>query len=177
MDEENRVISESHFPEDDDKIKSEFRKYRTVFTGSALMIRAEVIHRFGIYNEFWDRIGSEDIYWYSNIIQGSKVANLNNALYFYRINSTSVSRTHKNPIAFIGHDLIMKMFFRRESGKTDFINSGERSIVMVYTDFLVEIRRLRLSAKKFSWKLFKLIILHPVVTYDFLSELKSLKNS
>jgi glycosyltransferase involved in cell wall biosynthesis len=60
--------------------------------GSALMVRKQVITEFGLYHDFFDRIGSEDLYWFGIIASKYKTENLEDVLYHYRDNPHSVSR-------------------------------------------------------------------------------------
>lgn len=168
VDEKGDLHRQTIFPETHEKITGGFKNYKIVFTGSSLMVRKEVIAEYGIYNEYFDRIGSEDTYWFSKIIQGMKVSNLKEALYYYRINLNSVTSTHKNPKAFVGHDLIMYLHGRRMVGKEDFIGTGNWKAADVCARFLIIINSSSSEKGKalilFFWELIK----HPIVGASFI---------
>lgn len=175
VDENGNLVYFTNFPSEDKEVRSYFENYKIGFTGSALMLRKEVISTCGIYNEYFNRIGSEDVYWFSNIIDKFKIANIPDILYFYRVNSNSVTVMQKNPKAFICHDLIMKMYFRRKHGKQDYIAQSKTwKKAEVYASFLVEIRKLKLENKKMSMSLVKMILLSPATALEFLNEIKQL---
>lgn len=125
IDVEGQILNDRLYPLSDSDIRSEFLKNKIVFTGSALLLKKKVITKTGIYNEYFDRIGSEDIYLFSFILQNFKVANLSDALYYYRTNPASVTATHKNPKAGAGHQLILWFYKNRQKNKPDYIQSGD----------------------------------------------------
>lgn len=60
--------------------------------GSTLMIKRAVLQKIGAYNNFFDRVGSEDLYWFGLITLNFKTQNIPEYLYFYRNNPHSVSQ-------------------------------------------------------------------------------------
>lgn len=116
----------SNFPLSYKEIKE---KYLTniVMTGSAVIVKKEVTDQIGLYNLFFDRIGAEDIYWYGRIIEKYKTINIAESLYYYRQNPTSVSRTHKNPLAIVSHDFCMLAYSNRIKGKQDVITEATKN--------------------------------------------------
>ncbi|MFL5754301.1 MAG: glycosyltransferase family 2 protein [Bacteroidia bacterium] len=167
VNESGELKSQTDFPLVHEEIVRNFEKYKIVFTGSALMIRKKLISEHGIYNEYFDRIGSEDIYWFSRIIQRSRVANLSEALYFYRFNSNSVTLNHKNPKAFVGHDLILLLYKRRKKGKEDYIETKRWEAADVCCEFLSLIKGLnekRKPVKDFC----SLLMQHPLTGSQFI---------
>lgn len=64
---------------------------------SSMMFKRTVYEKIGLYHLYFDRIGSEDYYWFGLVATNFNVGNIPNALYNYRINPTSVSR-EKLPI-------------------------------------------------------------------------------
>ena len=85
--EDSDLIFETRY----DKIKSELPK---VFNcvGSALMVKKNILDKIGPFNLFFDRLGSEDLYWYALIALNYKTTNLPEFLYYYRKNTNSVSQ-------------------------------------------------------------------------------------
>lgn len=129
--EDIKTAKASDFPLNYEEIK---KKYLTnvVMTGSALMIKKEVTDQIGLYNLFFDRIGAEDIYWYGRIIEKYKTINIAEPLYYYRQSPTSVSRTHKNPLANVSHDFCMLAYSNRINGKQDIVaeaTKGEQQFI------------------------------------------------
>ena len=55
------------------------------------MISKLVYQKIGGYNDFFDRIGAEDYYWFYLITEKFEVCNIPDALYFYRFNPISIS--------------------------------------------------------------------------------------
>ncbi len=167
----------TQFPLDHKHIKENFANHKTVFTGSALMIRKEIIDKIGSYNLYFDRIGSEDIYWFSQIITEFKVANVNEALYYYRANPNSVTSTHKDPKALVGHDLIVMMYKRRLLHKEDLIRSGLTKKVDAIVNMLLFFRSNYTNGLKRSIAYIQYCILHPVVVFQnlhlFISKYKA----
>lgn len=168
VDEKGEVISKSNFPLNHTDIVESFDRHRIVMTGSSLMVKKEVIDALGLYNEYFDRIGSEDIYWFSLILDSYQVANLSEHLYYYRSNPSSVSLTHKNPKAFVGHELIMLMRLRRLHNKIDYIRSKDFKKVDVFVKFLLIMKNI--AVNKFS-ALLNFIgagFMHPMVSVSFI---------
>jgi glycosyltransferase involved in cell wall biosynthesis len=145
VDTENKHLKTTNFFLKDVEIRNAFLGYKIVFTGSALMVRKEVISTIGIYNEYFSRIGSEDIYWYSLILDKYKVANILDSLYYYRTNPNSVTSTHKNPKAFVGHDLIIFLYKRRLNNKVDYLKDNNWSRVDACANYLMAINKVKQS--------------------------------
>jgi glycosyltransferase involved in cell wall biosynthesis len=94
---EGEIFGELQFAQDHKDIRSALpAKFECV--GSALMVKRAVTDEFGMYHEFFDRIGSEDLYWFGMFASKYKVRNLKESLYFYRDNPASVSRTVKGNV-------------------------------------------------------------------------------
>ena len=68
VDENGIILSQTNYPKRHKEIFNQFLSYKIVFTGAALMVRKKIIDEIGLYNEYFNRIGSEDTYWFSNII-------------------------------------------------------------------------------------------------------------
>ena len=140
---ENNEIQKSNFALLDSHIKNDFKNYKTAFIGSALMLRKELLDKIGFYNIWFDRIGSEDIYMYSLILDKHQVANLPDYLYYYRTNPQSVSATHAYPKSTIGHELIIEMHNRRQLGKEDYIKTNNITKVNKHIVLLLTIKEIQ----------------------------------
>jgi glycosyltransferase involved in cell wall biosynthesis len=168
VDEKGELISRSNFPLNHNEIIKSFDRHRIVMTGSSLMVKKEVIDALGLYNEYFDRIGSEDIYWFSLILDSYQVANLPEQLYYYRSNPTSVSLTHKNPKAFVGHDLIMLMRLRRLHHKIDYIRTNNFKKVDVFVDFLLITKNVTVNKFSALLNFVAPACVHPVDSVSFI---------
>ncbi|MBK7818318.1 MAG: glycosyltransferase family 2 protein [Sphingobacteriaceae bacterium] len=146
IDPHGNVISHSDFPHLNIEIKTAFENYRIPCHFSSLLIKMDILEKVGMYNEYWNRIGSEDVYWFSHILHYFKTENLPEELYYYRKHSTSVTATHKDPKAFIGHQLIIHLYKRRLKGKEDYIQSGNWKKADACAKYLMAINKTRLSA-------------------------------
>lgn len=171
LDKEGMILSRSHFPQDHQNIYKDFLGYKTVMAGSAMMLRAEVIRDIGTYDLYFDRIGYEDFYWFSKIIQKYKVASIGEPLYYYRANPNSVTKTHKDPKAIIGHDLIIYMLNRRLQGKEDYIETGNWTKADIIAELILTVTKARqknLSDKmKGVGRYIKELFMYPAASISF----------
>jgi glycosyltransferase involved in cell wall biosynthesis len=144
----NNFIYQTNFALTTEQIKIEFKNYRTTFVGSALMLRKELLSEIGFYNIWFDRIGSEDIYMHSLILDNHEISNISENLYYYRTNPQSVSTTQTNSKSAIGHELIIEMYKRRQRGKEDYLQSNNISKLNKHVILLLNIK----SIKENRWK-------------------------
>ncbi|PBQ31528.1 hypothetical protein CNR22_07030 [Sphingobacteriaceae bacterium] len=141
VDADGKEFFKSTYALKDEQIRNDFLHYKIVMTGSALMLRKQVIEKLGIYNEYFDRIGSEDTYLFSLILDHFKVSNIPDALYYYRANPNSVGALHRNPKAFVGHEMIVQFYGNRKQGKPDFIAAGDWKSADDYAYYLMAINK------------------------------------
>ncbi|MCE3259846.1 MAG: family 2 glycosyl transferase [Bacteroidetes bacterium] len=176
VDPQGDYLSKSNFPLSDSEIRNAFGSYKVVFTGSALMMKREVVDKVGIYNEYFDRVGAEDIYMYSHILNHFKTANLSDELYFYRANPNSVTATHKNPKALVTGELSVRYYQNRLKGKPDHISSGQWTTADAWVRYMLAIRKLDSSIKssllEFLIAFFKSPFQLPAFLREYLSKLK-----
>lgn len=177
LDTQSKELYRSNYPVGDNEIRVGFEEFKVVFTGSALMMRKEVLNVAGFYNDYFDRIGSEDTYMFSLILDHFKVANLKEPLYYYRTNPTSVGASHKNPKAAIGHNLIILMYKRRLRGLVDFIKIKKWNIADKYAKFLLDISLIKISKTKALMSFTLNFIKYPAIGFQmsrmFFSNLKA----
>lgn len=167
IDTEGKLLYQSNYFTQHDDIKNAFESYKIVMTGSALMVRKRVIDKLGLYNIFFDRVGSEDIYWYSQILKEYKVSNLHEPLYFYRTNPNSISLSHENPKSLVGHDLVLFMYNRTVNGATDLIAAGEYEALKTYEFFLILIKKIPQGKFKAFIKYFIEAFNSPLIAIEF----------
>jgi len=100
------------------------------FCGASVMVTKKVIQDIGTYHEYWDRIGSEDIYWLYLIAEKYEIANIKETSYFYRHNPNSVTRNKTNPRKIHCHDFLLYFFQqRKETGADDIERANQESIL------------------------------------------------
>lgn len=170
IDTDNNVFLTSNFPLEHSEIESQFQKSKVVMTGSSLMIRKEVLKKIGDYNLYFDRLGSEDVYWYSLILDDFKVANVNDVLYFYRANPNSVASTFKDPRTKVLHNLIVAMYVNRRSGKEDFLKSGHLNKANDHCKGLLLIEEAKTNKIKAVLSFIGLIVTKPILVGSFFKD-------
>lgn len=133
VNEEGKELSVSNFPTEHDEIYDHFSKYRSPIIGSALMFRKEILKTIGYYHPYFNRVGWEDYYWFSLIIQKYKVLNVGECLYYYRSNPASVSNQNKSPKSMAGFETIVYYMNQRKVGKPDDIalNNLQKANLMI----------------------------------------------
>lgn len=101
VDENDVVLSEIKFKTDDIDIKNDLP---VIFNcvGSSLMIKKEVVSKVGFYHLYFDRAGSEDLYWFGLMVTQFKSINIVDFLYFYRSTTGSVSNEISKSIRKLG---------------------------------------------------------------------------
>lgn len=157
----------TNYPLENITIKTEFENFKAVMTGSSLMVSRKVIEEIGLYHTYFNRVGNEDIYWFSLILKKFKVANISDALYYYRTNPTSITSTHTHSKALVGHELILKMYFRTLKYKVDYIAKGAINKVNAYTDFLIIFNQKPKNKFKFTLVFMGCFFKHPIVSVEF----------
>ncbi len=167
IDSDGKETGRSTFSLDDKTIKDRFKNYKSPCHYSSLLIKKKVVHDIGLYNEWFNRIGSEDIYWFSFAIEKYNVANLETNLYYYRKHANSVTATHKNPKAFVGHDLIMFFYKRRSEGKEDYIASGNWKKADACCKFLICMKAIPKGKMRAFFSFWKLYLLDPLIGAQF----------
>jgi glycosyltransferase involved in cell wall biosynthesis len=139
VDEKEKQFYSSQFPLDDASIRELFRNTKIVMTGSSLMVRKEVTITLGLYNLYFDRIGAEDVYWFSRILSQHRVGNIPDVLYYYRANPNSVTSFFKNPKTTVLHNLIVFLYRRRERGNEDYLQSNNINKVDATCQFFLSL--------------------------------------
>jgi glycosyltransferase involved in cell wall biosynthesis len=161
VDEQEKQFYSSQFPLDDTSIRDLFRNTKIVMTGSSLMARHSMIDKIGLYHLYFDRLGSEDVYWFSRILSDFKVGNIADVLYFYRANPNSVTSFFKNPKTTVLHNLIVFLYKRREQKQSDYLMNNEISRADATCQFFLSLDEAAKSKLKSFVKYFSLSLQWP----------------
>jgi glycosyltransferase involved in cell wall biosynthesis len=161
VDENENQFYTSQFPLEDINIRNLFRETRIVMTGSSLMARRSVTDKIGLYHLYFDRLGSEDVYWFSRILSEHKVGNIADVLYFYRANPNSVTSFFKNPKTTVLHNLIVLLYKRREQNQTDYLMKGQITRADAACQFFLSLDEAAKSKLKSFIKYFSLSLQWP----------------
>jgi glycosyltransferase involved in cell wall biosynthesis len=170
IDFEGSIISDSNFLLANNDMVNCFENYSVPCHYSTLLIKKEVIDSIGLYNEYFDRIGSEDVYWFSLMIEKFKVANISDKLYYYRKHPTSITATHKNPKALIGHDLVLFFYKRRKFNREDYIQSNKTKKTDSICKFLLLLKILPNKKSSVFFKYILLSIQYPSISILFIKD-------
>lgn len=122
--EKGEEIKRSNYLLDYNDIKNAVPDFQIV--GSSLMIKREVYEAVGGYHEFFDRIGVEDYYWTWLIMEKFQLMNLKESLYYYRINTNSVtSNLVSEPKKVFSLEICQSLIESRKNTGTDLLESGK----------------------------------------------------
>lgn len=180
VNENGEEFYKSNFVLKNNEIKELFKNSKIVMTGSSLLVRKEVVVEIGYYNLFFDRLGSEDVYWFSLILSKYKVANIAEMLYYYRANTNSVSSTFKNPKTTVLHNFVVFLYNRRELGMEDYLQSNNVKKADAVCEYLLLLERVTLNKIDAVFKFVSLSIVWPSIGIffykDFLYKLIKHKN-
>jgi glycosyltransferase involved in cell wall biosynthesis len=170
VDDSNNELYITNFPLNDSEIKSRFADTKVVMTGSALLIKKEIVAKVGTYNLYFDRLGSEDVYWFSLIISHFKVSNITDKLYYYRSNPTSVTSFFKNPKTKVLHNLVVFLYRRRNLGKEDYLQTNKIGKADVICKFLLLLNILPNKKTSVFFKYVVLSIRYPATNILFVRD-------
>lgn len=120
----DKVVEISHFPLSHEEVFNSMPK-KFHFIGSALMIRKSVYNAIGGYNTFFNRMGAEDHYWMYLIMEKFRFKNIEDALYKYRFNETSVTgNISNNPSKLNVFTILTRLIEQRIETGTDDLERG-----------------------------------------------------
>ncbi|MCS6982297.1 MAG: glycosyltransferase [Flavobacteriales bacterium] len=124
-DEKGQILFESRLALRPEEIFSRMPEHFD-FVGSGLMVRREVVKAVGGYHEFFDRLGSEDLYWGYRIAEKFGIANVPDVLYYYRTNMRSVALTlTTSPGKWLSLEYARFFILQRRRTGTDFLEAGQ----------------------------------------------------
>ena len=126
VDKNGAEVERSKFKLNGNDIKKYFLAEHN-FVGAGLMIKKEVYEEIGGYNLLFDRIGSEDVYWFYLICEKFKVRNLSDYLYYYRHNPNSISGKLVRFENMISGKIVSKLIQQRIQYGSDDLEKPEKS--------------------------------------------------
>jgi len=170
VDDADNELYVTNFPLSNSEIKTRFANTKVVMTGSSLLVKKEVIEKVGYYNLYFNRLGSEDVYWFSFILNYFKVSNIPDKLYYYRANPTSVSSFFKNPKTKVLHNLVVFLYKRRNLNKEDYLQSNKIKKTDTICEFLLLLNVLPSRKAEIFLKYVFLSIRHPVTSMLFVKD-------
>lgn len=92
-DRNGRLLNIEKYPKTNDEIVNYFHEKQDVcFCGSSLMIRKSTLDAVGGYNNFFKDCPGEDYDWILRMSLVTKLANIDEVLYFYRFSENSLTR-------------------------------------------------------------------------------------
>lgn len=110
---------------------------RFYFTGASVMVRHEIVEKFGGYNEYF-RYGGEDPYWVGAIAMRVKFENVAEPLYSYRLTPNSLSRSVKSAWQVISLDIVKELLRQRMETGTDDLEMGNFKKLKEFEARLIE---------------------------------------
>jgi len=124
---EGKILNHTSFPGEHSLFVNSFPDQFPLI-GAALCVKKEVYQTVGGYNEYFDRIGSEDFYWFGLMLEKFRFGNIPVPLYYYRFNPESLSKTNKDIRAKFSHDIVRFLIRQRRKYGTDSLNDPARRI-------------------------------------------------
>ncbi|MUL16629.1 glycosyltransferase family 2 protein [Aliivibrio fischeri] len=89
---DNQISSVSNLPINREQMQRAIQCGDMPCVGSSIMITRKVLDNIGGYRDYFSGIPGEDIDWISRILDKFDGANINEALYYYRFHSNSLTR-------------------------------------------------------------------------------------
>jgi len=92
----DKIVYESNYPTTWQEVKKVIpNSFPWICAG--LMIKKEILLKYGAYNRFFSKTGFEDHYLISSIVLNEKLTNIPEALYNYRYNPNSITKSFRYP--------------------------------------------------------------------------------
>lgn len=122
-----KTVRTIQYPLTDQDIKTSLETQPTPpFCWATILFKRELYDRLGFFDPRFNRINAADYDWLYRASEGAKMANIDQVLYFYRLNPNGISKMDKvsNPLALYSEDLARELFLFRRLNKgaddTDF---------------------------------------------------------
>lgn len=95
------------------------------FWPPSIMIRRKVYENIGGLNLYFERLFAEDKYWIALILEKFKILCLKDALYYYRFNPNSLTKTMDEPRKLLVTKIIDELLKQRSEKGTDLLEQEE----------------------------------------------------
>ncbi len=131
------ILNQQNTPTDYEKIRKEIYQ-SSQFHGPTLLFRNHITNKIGgLYRNL--KIG-EDVDFTMRVIENFKATNLPEALYYYRVNKYSITKSYKQDIEskIVDRELLKKLAEQRKLTGTDVLMREEKS---AYDELIVDIKQ------------------------------------
>ena len=95
------------------------------FMPATIMLRKKVYDALGGYHDFFSGAFAEDLYWIIRMAERYRVYYLNQPLYGYRFNPTSLTNSVITKDKFVTYDLIKHLIKQRAEKRPDWLEEGK----------------------------------------------------
>jgi glycosyltransferase involved in cell wall biosynthesis len=125
VDEDDNQLYCSHFVKGNDDIRATMLNREFPYSPNTYVFKREVFETLGGYNEYFNRIGAEDYYWTSLIVEKYRILNIPQAYYYYRFNPNSISGDlSDNPKKLYSSEIVRHLYAQRVATGTDDLEQG-----------------------------------------------------
>jgi glycosyltransferase involved in cell wall biosynthesis len=129
----NQRKTYSNFPLTLHKVVEKLERGDTVvLCGASVMLKRELLERYGGYREFYDRIGAEHLDWFYQMLHQEKFINLPLHLYTYRAVHNSFTKSlDLNPLKYHCTQVALLTYWQRKLFGSDTLNdeNGRAEII------------------------------------------------
>ena len=91
------IVGGSSYQSDPEGLRANILGGRVFICGATVLVRADLIKKYGLYREFFDRIGGEHHDWIARISDHHGISNVSERLYYYRSVQGSITGAAVNP--------------------------------------------------------------------------------
>lgn len=115
------LLYRTEFPAASADITRGIDKGQVPFCGAAILFRKSMLGGLALYDERFNRIGSEDVDWVYRTSLTFSVGNVPESLYFYRMNVSGVSKSTdiQQPLKFYSQDLAYDLYKCRKNQSSE----------------------------------------------------------
>ena len=126
VDKDDNELFCTNFPIDHDTIFAEHKQRKGPVIPNSFLFKREVLDVVGLYNEFFDRVSSEDNYWTYLILEKFALKNIRLPHYYFRYHSgTMTSDRSDNRAKFYTSKMLEFLFDQRNRTGTDYLEQGD----------------------------------------------------
>ena len=108
------------------------------FAGAAMMFRRTTVEKIGAFEPYFEGLMGDDHYWTLRIAQQLRCYHLNEDLYFYRANPTSIGATLDHPRKLTVTAALDKLKQQRLETGTDWLEQGRHADLLAFEEALMK---------------------------------------